>query len=75
MLFIFLIVLSNYLLKRSRVLPLLCEGFVLCGEVVGEVVEKLVLVLVIRVHEAVTLVHHVLLAPAGIFEHSVAEKA
>ena len=40
----------------------------------GEVVVLLILVLIVHVHEAMRLVHHVLLAATGIPKHFATEK-
>jgi hypothetical protein len=45
------------------------------SKVVGEIVEKLVLMLIIGVHEAVGFVHHVLLAPSRVLKHAITEEA
>lgn len=44
------------------------------SEVLGEIVEQLVFMLIIGVHKAMRLVHHVLLASAGVLKHAITEK-
>jgi hypothetical protein len=82
-LFLSLITLLNYLIIISFIVfpvlifDLFCFDFLFLGEsFVGfaEVVEALILMLIIGVHEAVLLVNHVLLAPPCIFEHVTAEE-
>jgi hypothetical protein len=41
---------------------------------IGEIVELLILMLIVDIHEAVRFVHHVLLATARVAEHLIAEE-